>query len=302
MKTSSPICVHWFRRDLRIEDNAALCMALQSGYPVLCLFIFDKNILDRLEDKRDARVTFLHHRLASLREQIASAGGSLRVEYGTPQEVWKKLMQEHTLHTVFANRDYEPYALQRDKAIFELLKASGVDFKGAKDHVVFEKSEVVKDDGKPYTVFTPYSRKWKQRLTPDHYKPYPTEKYLAALGNIPVAAMPTLEDMGFEESSIVFPDAIADVRIIEQYEKNRDIPSIRGTTRLSLHLRFGTVSIRSLVRLALTSSEKWLNELIWRDFYQMILFQSNRYTIAFHGATTGKSLKNGAQDAPVIPW
>lgn len=273
MKKNTTIAIHWFRRDLRIEDNAALWMALTSGHPVLCLFIFDKNILDRLEDKRDARVYFLHNRLNELKKQLTSYGGSLRVEYGEPLTVWKKMSEEYNIATVYTNRDYEPYAHERDAAVYDYLQHKGIAFKGKKDHVIFEKNEVIKDDGKPYTVFTPYSRKWKQKLTPYYYTSYPTEKYLHHLASLEVPPMPTLESMGFHASEIDFPSAVPEVSIIEHYEKNRDFPSIQGTTRLSLHLRFGTVSIRTLVRLALKTSEKWLNELIWRDFYQMILFQ-----------------------------
>jgi deoxyribodipyrimidine photo-lyase len=268
---SQAITIFWFRRDLRLHDNAALWSALKSGNPVLPIFIFDKTILDLLP-KKDARVEFIHQEIAAMKAALESKCSSLRLFYGTPNEVFKQLTEEYNISEVWTNRDYEPYAQVRDKAIFELLQEKNIAFKGAKDHVIFEKDEVTKDDKKPYTVFTPYSRKWKATLKPYHYKAYPNEKYENAYLKTAPFENITLSSMGFEASGIEIPSREISIDIIEKYDQTRDIPSIRGTSRLSLHLRFGTVSIRELTKIALVKNEKWLNELIWRDFYQMIIW------------------------------
>ena len=268
---SQAITIFWFRRDLRLHDNAALWSALKSGNPVLPIFIFDKTILDLLP-KKDARVEFIHQEIAAMKAALESKCSSLRLFYGTPNEVFKQLTEEYSISEVWTNRDYEPYAQVRDKAIFELLQEKNIAFKGAKDHVIFEKDEVTKDDKKPYTVFTPYSRKWKATLKPYHYKAYPNEKYENAYLKTAPFENITLSSMGFEASGIEIPSREISIDIIEKYDQTRDIPSIRGTSRLSLHLRFGTVSIRELTKIALVKNEKWLNELIWRDFYQMIIW------------------------------
>jgi deoxyribodipyrimidine photo-lyase len=267
------VVIHWFRRDLRLDDNAALYSALKNEISVQPIFIFDTTILNQLEDNKDARVQFIHQEVTRLKNELIEYGADLWVFYGEPLEVFCQLIQDQVIKKVYVNRDYEPYAQQRDKAVFDLLSSQGIDFIGKKDHVIFEKSEVVKDDGKPYTVFTPYSKKWKARLTPFYLSSYPTLKYVARL-NITAdkRAIPSLEDMGFCTTEIRFPAPNINQELIANYEQTRDIPSIVGTSRLSLHLRFGTVSIRKLARAGLLHSEKWLNELIWRDFYQMILF------------------------------
>ncbi|MFZ4785909.1 MAG: cryptochrome/photolyase family protein [Flavobacteriales bacterium] len=265
------ISIHWFRRDLRLDDNASLWAALKSGAPVLPIFIFDKYILDKLENKQDARVHFIHNTITSLDAQLRQFGSALRVFYDTPENVYKQLLDEYAIHEVWTNRDYETYAQERDQKIFNLLHKNNVAFKGKKDHVIFEKNEVLKDDGKPYTVFTPYSRKWKSKLTAFHTKAYPTLKYANSFFKTPPFAIPTLGDMGFEASTIEIPSSSIPISIIEKYDKTRDIPSMHGTTRLSIHLRFGTLSIRQLTSIALDKNETWLNELIWRDFYQMII-------------------------------
>lgn len=268
---SQAITIFWFRRDLRLHDNAALWSALKSGNPVLPIFIFDKAILDLLP-KKDARVEFIHQEIAAMKAVLESKGSSLRMFYSTPNEVFKQLTEEYNIAEVWTNRDYEPYAQERDKTIFELLQEKNIVFKGAKDHVIFEKDEVTKDDKKPYTVFTPYSRKWKALLKPYHYKAYPNEKYENAYIKTSPFENITLSSMGFEASGIEIPSREISIDIIEKYDQTRDIPSMRGTSRLSLHLRFGTVSIRELTKIALVKNEKWLNELIWRDFYQMIIW------------------------------
>ncbi|MFM7106796.1 MAG: deoxyribodipyrimidine photo-lyase, partial [Flavobacteriales bacterium] len=260
------ISIHWFRRDLRVEDNRALNAALQSGYPVRCIFIFDRQILDKLEDRSDARVTFIHGELQSLDTTLRKYGSSLQVFFGNPLEVWQDILSTTDVKEVFCNRDYEPYAIQRDKQVYDLMLSRGVKFSGRKDHVIFEKDEVVKDDGKPYTVFTPYSRKWKLLLKSRLSEIDSTTAKFNFETNSS-GTIPTLESMGFtRNSTIAIPSKEIASDVIIRYHEQRDIPSLNGTSRLSLHLRFGTIGIRELVRIGLDKNEKWLNELIWRDF------------------------------------
>nr|WP_294904008.1 deoxyribodipyrimidine photo-lyase [uncultured Lacibacter sp.] len=262
----------WFRRDLRLHDHAALYHALKAKVPVLPVFIFDKKILDELEDKNDRRVEFIHHAVIEMQHQLKSMNSSMEVYYGLPEEVFQKLVEKYTVSKVFTNHDYEPYALQRDTAIQQQLNKAGVSFYTYKDQVIFEKDEVLKDDGKPYTVFTPYSRKWKAKLNEFYLKSYPVEKYNASFFKQEPVAIPSLKEMGFEEANISFPSAATRKEIIRKYKEQRDFPAIDGTSRLSVHLRFGTISIRDLAREAKGLSEGFLNELIWRDFYHMILW------------------------------
>lgn len=266
------IALFWHRRDLRIYDNAGLYHALKSGLKVLPIFIFDEEILKKLEDRNDARVSFIYQEIAELKTEYEKFGSSLLVKYGKPLEVWNNLIKEFEIAAVFTNRDYEPYAQERDKQIFEFLNARNIPFKGFKDHVIFEKNEVLKDDGKPYTVFTPYSNKWKAKINAFYLKSYPTEKYIINLHKTEKLPLIELSEMNFEPSTIPFPERLTPEKIISNYHNTRDIPSINGTSRLSLHLRFGTISIRQLAISAKNLNEKYLNELIWRDFYQMIIF------------------------------
>lgn len=264
------IALYWMRRDIRLNDNAAFYYALRSGHRVLPIFIFDTSILDHLP-RRDARVVFIHRELTAVQNQLREMGSDIHFYFGTPHDAFTQLLAIYTIAEVYTNRDYEPYAQTRDKAIYTLLESHGIPFIGKKDHVIFDKNEVIKDDGKPYTVFTPYSRKWKSNLRAYHYKPYPNAKYFDQLLKINLSDIPTLESMRFEDMEVAFPEKTVSTTLLSQYGEKRDIPSIRGTSRLSIHLRFGTVSVRQLVQQALTH-EKWLNELIWRDFYQAILY------------------------------
>ncbi len=266
------IALFWHRRDLRFDDNAGLYKALKSGYLVKSIFIFDRNILDKLP-KNDQRVLFIHEALKELKAKYQTLGSDLYVFYGEPKDIYKKLISENNIAQVYTNRDYEPYALQRDKEIFNLLQNADIELIGAKDHVIFEKSEVVKDDQKPYTVFTPYSRKWKVKLNAFYLKSYPNEKYADKLIKTEALNLISLEEMGFSGEQIQdFPTNDLNQLSIERYGELRDIPSIRGTSRLSVHLRFGTISIRELAQIALKKNDTYLNELIWRDFYQMIIY------------------------------
>lgn len=264
--------IFWHRRDLRIEDNAGLYKALKSGLNVQAIFIFDKNILDKLP-KNDQRVLFIHQEIKRLKDEYQQLGSDIKVFFGNPLEILPRIVKEHGIAKVFTNRDYEPYALERDASIFESLKSLNCEFIGAKDHVIFEKNEVLKDDGLPYTIFTPYSRKWKAKIKDTHLNSYPTLKYSKNLQESTLQELITLQEMGFESNQLFpFPERFPDEKIISNYSQQRDIPAIRGTSKLSVHLRFGTISIRQLAQQAINLNESYLNELIWRDFYQMILF------------------------------
>lgn len=267
-----PISIFWFRRDLRLEDNTALMAALSGEYPVLPIFIFDRNILDDLKSKSDPRVTFIHDVLQNLHSQLQKKGCGLQTYYGKPIEVWKRIVQAYNVKVIYANRDYEPYARERDKAIYMFLKERNIGFISKKDHVIFEKNEVIKDDGEAYKVYTPYSKRWKSLFNTNPPECHPN----APESNnwLPVTAPEVipLSKMGFRRSSMAIPSGKIPEEIIKDYDQKRDIPAIKGTSRLGIHLRFGTISIRQLVRSASVWNEKYLNELIWRDFYQMILW------------------------------
>ena len=268
----TPVNIFWFRRDLRLHDNAGLYHALKGKRPVLCLFIFDRFILDKLEDKDDARVTFIHQTIENLDNNLWQHGSCLLIKHDDAQKAWDGVLEEFNVETVYTNHDYEPYARRRDEEILTKLKSKGIEFKTYKDQVIFEKAEVVKDDGKPYTVYTPYKNKWHQTLKPFYLKSYQTEKYIDRLYKHTRYPVPSLKSMGFEKSNKQFPDQHY-TEVIRDYAEKRDFPAINGTSHIGLHLRFGTVSIRELAYKANTYSEKtWLNELIWREFYMMILY------------------------------
>jgi len=264
--------IFWLRRDLRLTDNAGLYHALKSNSPVLPIFIFDKNILDKLADRADKRVTFIHAALEEIQGELIKMNSSIQVFYATPQEAFKELLSTYTIEKVFTNHDYEPYAKERDEAVSALLKTQGASLHTFKDQVIFEKDEVVKDDGKPYTVFTPYSRKWKAVLQSFHFKAYPTEKYFNNFYKQAAKIIPSLASMGFIKTAEAFPSKELNAQLIIKYQELRNFPAVSGTSKLGVHLRFGTISIRQLARQCKALSETFLNELIWRDFYQMILW------------------------------
>lgn len=269
---SQQIAVFWFRRDLRMDDNAGLYRALTSGMQVLPLFIFDTNILDSLDNKEDKRVDFIHRHIVHLQEQFEKHDGTLQVMHGTPVECYKKLLEQYNIAAVYTNTDYEPYATQRDEEIATLLKTHNATFHSYKDQVIFEKGEVTKDDGTPYSVYTPYSKKWKATLKPFYLKPYPTEKYFNNLLPHRHTHIPTLAELGFKQTDLQPPPAKLNEELAKHYTDTRDIPSVKGTTRLSMHLRFGTISIRKLAAEVKELNETLLNELIWREFYQCIMW------------------------------
>lgn len=263
--------IFWFRRDLRLEDNAGLFHALSRQEPVLPIFIFDKHILPELP-KDDARVTFIHGLLSKVDSGLRKHKSSLAVFYGEPDAVFRKLIAENDIKSVFANRDYEPYARKRDSAIEKQLKKHGIGFKTFKDQVVFERDEIVKEDGKPYVVYTPYSNRWLEKFHKTEITPYPSQRKLGNLAghDYPFLSLP---DIGFKKSEIKVADFDISQNRISNYEKTRNFPALDQTSHLSPHLRFGSVSIREIVGKANESRSKtFLKELIWREFFMQILW------------------------------
>lgn len=262
--------IFWFRRDLRLEDNVGLFEALSDG-ETLPIFIFDPNILSELP-KDDARVTFISELLEIIQKKLKAENKSLAIFYDEPQKVFEKLSKENKIDSVFANHDYEPYAKKRDSEIEKFLKSKDITFKTFKDQVIFERDEIVKDDGKPYVVYTPFSKKWKEKFSEEFVRQHHSEKKLAQITqhNYPFLS---LQDIGFKESKIKVEDFDISKNIIENYKETRDFPSIDGTSHLSPHLRFGSVSIRKLAKRASEfKQETFLNELIWREFFMQILW------------------------------
>ncbi|HXD77681.1 MAG TPA: deoxyribodipyrimidine photo-lyase [Puia sp.] len=269
---ATAVAIFWFRRDLRLEDNAGLHHALTCGLPVLPLFIFDRNILDRLENRADRRVEFIQAALVWLQEGLAGRGTSLEVRDGRPLEVFNEILGEWDVKAVYTNTDYEPEAVDRDEGVKKLLALKRVPFYSFKDQVIFEKNEVVKANGEPYTVFTPYSKRWKSLLTAHGLHGYASARHEGGFLPRREVEVPALAELGFERTGGPFPSNALLPEILRQYKDRRDWPAVVGTSRLGVHLRFGTVSIRHLVRRALRESETYLTELIWREFFQMILW------------------------------
>lgn len=265
------INIFWFRRDLRLNDNAGLYQALSSGKKILPIFIFDTDILGKLEDKKDKRVTFIYKAIKEISEKLSSLKSTIEVRYGKPLEIFKQLIKDYDIDSVYTNHDYEPYAIKRDGEIKTLLSSSKISFHTFKDQVIFENLEIKKDDGTPYTVFTPYSKKWKATLKESDYQSWTTEDKFDHLIILKPVKLISLKEMGFEEVDMEFPSIEVKSELIKKYQHQRDFPAVGGTSKMGVHLRFGTVSIRELVRRSMKLSETYLNELIWRDFYQMIL-------------------------------
>lgn len=261
--------IFWFRRDLRIEDNIGLYHALHSGLQVIPVFIFDSGILDQLQDKNDRRVDYIHQALQSIHEELKEHDSRLYVYHGTPTEVFEKIAGDFTVDTVFCNRDYEPNAIQRDQQISDLLSQHHIQFKDFKDQVIFEKNDIVKSDGSPYTIFTPYSKKWKERLKKIESVSVEWKHFAKSEGSSEIIS---LQAIGFEKTDIVFTKPTLEKTIIDSYGKYRDFPAMDHTTHLGIALRFGTISIRSCVQYAVEHNEIWLNELIWREFFMQVLF------------------------------
>jgi deoxyribodipyrimidine photo-lyase len=270
MKTT--VSLFWFRRDLRLRDNHGLYEALKHDKAVLPIFIFDRSILDSLP-KNDARVEFIHEQLKAIHTCLQKYDGGLSVYYGAPEGVFEQLTNEYDIDTVYCNRDYEPYALSRDQIISDLLKSKSIEFKSYKDQVIFEQNEITKDDGLPYKVYTPYSKKWLSNFKTDHYSPFNSENLLSNIVQSNSYSWVDLESMGFEPNPIKIAAYNVDNGIIENYEDTRNFPAIDGTSKLGPHLRFGTVSVREIVSKAIQfTNNTFLKELIWREFFMQILW------------------------------
>ena len=267
------IAIFWFRRDLRLEDNVGLYFALSENINVLPIFIFDPEILEHLPEN-DARVKFIHNTLMSINYQLNKLGKSISIFRHSPSVVFNNLIEKHKINTVYTNHDYEPYALKRDENIKSLLNSKNIEFKTYKDQVVFEKDEVTKADGTPYLVYTPYKNKWKEIFRSQKQDFYPSENYLENLISDIKTEPITLKKLGFETSIPKVLDYTVTPALIEAYEDTRDFPSIKnGTSKLGPHLRFGTVSVRKMVKKAIAQqNEIFWSELIWREFFMQILW------------------------------
>ena len=266
------INVFWFRRDLRLNDNTALYHALAGEFPVLAVFIFDKNILNNLDDKKDRRICFIYKTLEQINAELQKHHSSLYVLNDTPIKAFEKICSDFEVNEVFTNHDYEPYAIERDAEIKSFLEGKNISFHTYKDQVIFGRSEVMKPNGQPYTIFTPYSKTWKEKLKKEGVKLFASEKKISNLLKTDPFHFPSLKDIGFEKINVDFPRLNISEKLISNYEATRNIPAIDGTSFASVYLRFGTVSVRELVMLANKLNEKWLNELILREFFMMILF------------------------------
>ena len=288
------VTVFWFRRDLRLDDNVGLFHALDSKYPVVPFFIFDEDILDNLP-KNDARVSFIFESLENINKSLLEIGSSLLVRKGKTQEVWQALIQEFDVKEVFFNKDYEPYAIQRDLTICEILQANKTDSFLFKDQVIFEEKEITKADGLPYTVYTPFKNKWLEKYhsisSISEYNS--TDKFSNFYKNN--FSFPNLAVIGFEKSAITVQPH--NLKSISNYQETRDFPALDSTSYLSPHLRFGTVSIRKLVIWANKTNQVFLSELIWREFFMQILFSFPKVvTQNFKSAYDGIQWLNGEED------
>jgi len=270
------LTLFWFRRDLRLEDNHGLYRALKEEENVQPIFIFDTTILDKLEDKDDRRVSFIHAQITRLEEELRKFDAHLWVYYGKPIEIFQEIIKTKNIGALYANRDYEPYARERDKAVYELVQENGIPFRAFKDHVILEKEELMKDNGEPYVVYSPYMRRWKEVVTDHDLASYPTLEHAKNFYTDSTAQMLTLKEMGFDQHVKDWNDPAVDLDVVKNYHNTRDTPAKEGTTRISQHLRFGTISIREMARIGKEHNPKWYNELIWREFYQSILWHFPR--------------------------
>ncbi len=280
------IAVFWFRRDLRLEDNAALHNALKSGDKILPVFIFDEEIIDNLP-KDDARVSFIYQTLHQLDRVLKKENSSLLIKKGNPLKIWESLITEHNITAVYTNKDYEPYATKRDQEVEAFLMSKNVSFFSYKDQVIFEQDELVKNDGLPYTVYTPYKNKWLQKFDVE----VDTKEFVVEFSNFYnfTADFPTLKSIGFEESLIKVKSY--NLSSLSNYDEIRDFPFQDKTSYLSPYFRFGLVSVRKMVLLALKTNATFLSELIWREFFMQVLFH-------FPKVVTN----NFKQKYDAIPW
>lgn len=270
---NNEVNIFWFRRDLRLDDNHALFQALNSGKSVLPIFIFDTNILEQLEDRTDKRVDFIFQTLQKINLELSEKYKSgIQYFYGKPEDIFKQIIQNYSINSVFCNEDYEPYAIARDENVKTLLKEKGILFHTFKDQVIYHKNEVVKQDGKPYTVYTPFSNTWLAKFRSEKMNFYPSENLLDKLFVFDVKNF-NLEKIGFNQTDMCFKTPEIDAEVIRNYDKKRDFLSVEnGTSHLGIHLRFGTVSVRKLAVRASELNEIFLKELVWREFFMQILY------------------------------
>ena len=264
------VVIYWFRRDLRTEDNKGLQKALASGLPVIPIFIFDTEILNQLSDPCDRRVDYIHQALISINETLHQYQSTLQVYHGKPLEVFKKIITQYQVQAVYCNRDYEPQAIKRDQIVQTFLEEHVIHFYDFKDQVIFDQSEIVKADGLPYTVYTPYAKKWRIELQPEDYTTTKTD--LSNFYKTAPQEILSLSDIGFKKTDMVFRKPEPDFEIIKDYALYRDFPALDKTSHLGIALRFGTISIRECVSFALKHNDTWLSELIWREFFMQILY------------------------------
>ena len=265
------LVIFWFRRDLRLKDNAGLFHALNENDKVLPIFIYDKNTLDKL-NKSDHRVDFIEYSLKKLNDLLKKNNKSISIYYGKPVKVFSELIKKYNVTKVYSNKDYTPYSIKRDKKVEELLKVNNIDFNSYKDHVLFEKYEVVKDDNTPYKVYTPFSRKWLIKMSENKIDFFNSEKYIHKFFNEKRRFL-SLKEIGFEKSVLSPLNLNLSSDTINNYEKTRNFPYVNGTSKIGLHLRFGTISTREMIIKAEVSKNKtFLKELVWREFFQQILF------------------------------
>lgn len=263
--------IFWFRRDLRLFDNKGLFFALKNSDHVIPLFIFDSNITDSLPEN-DARVEFIYNSLNEMENELRKVQRNMLVLKGRPLDIFKKITDDYHVKAVYYNKDHEPYGIERDEKIRNFLDSENIQFHSYLDHLLFDKNDVLKNDGTPYHVFSPYARKCRDVLTNDHLKSYPSEDLLTSLDKIENIKFPDLNEIGFKPSEIEFPEKDNKDGTINTYDRTRDYPAREGTTRLGVHLRFGTVSLRQLAKKALEDNDTYFNELLWREFYAMILW------------------------------
>jgi deoxyribodipyrimidine photo-lyase len=267
-----PLAIFWYRRDLRVEDNAGLYHALKSGFPVLPVFIFDTKILNELPDKKDRRVAFIYQALQKLQHIFKLNGSSLLILHDTPLGAFNSLLKSFNVKAVYANEDYEPYAISRDNEIRNFLNENHLSFHTGKDQVIFEKNEILKLNGEAYTIFTPYANQWKQLFRQQEINYFSSEKHLSKLYKTLPFSFPSIEEIGFE--NVTVEEEVVNIKedVVKLYHDTRNLPGVDGTSHASVQLRFGLVSIRYLANIGSKVNEVWLNELIWREFFMMILF------------------------------
>ncbi|TVQ88522.1 MAG: deoxyribodipyrimidine photo-lyase [Bacteroidetes bacterium] len=271
MTKKQAINIFWFRRDLRLYDNKGLYHALKENKNVIQLFIFDTDITDSLPEN-DARVEFIYESIQQMQNALLQRHRNMVVYKGKPLEIFQKLTKDYQIKSVYCNKDHEPYGIERDEKISKFLQSKNIEFYSYLDHLLFDKDDVLKNDGTPYHVFSPYGRKCREVLTEDHLKYYPSEDHLTNFDKIENVKFPDIKDLGFKPSGVEFPEKENKASIIQTYDKTRDYPAQKGTTRLGIHLRFGTVSLRQLAKKALEDNDTYFNELLWREFYAMILW------------------------------